>query len=330
MPKFTEFPRQRLTRTAAPSGLYGTTMVVQRAAEAASRKLARQALRVAKRVFARDEQVVPFLQAHAKREGSKSAKVLLAAMKEIGPKLASEMRGGIVKDAGAAEYGLYGFKARTADLGLDACKEIRSAAGRISADLHRRKGDAHGPLTGFFKEHSKQAGCAYAGLLLSCYPDAGSKFAGTAPSLGVPTAGPDFSFDASTGKAASPFVVHEVTASTGTLGKVVGHIRDAEVFPNVFRVIRQAALSQAAAEGVAPEQVRFDVAPDPGRLVASAFPNADGRSRDVEGELLVRATWPGALRPVHVRAPYTAEYEPMPFAGDKTVLASGDWIEWEE
>lgn len=330
MPKFTDtVPRQRLTRTAAtaPTGLYGSTKGVQRAAEAASRKLARHALKVAKRAFAKDEQVVPFLQAHLKRNGSKSAGVLLAAMKEIGPKLASEMRGGVPKEAGTTEYGLYGYKARTADLGLDACKEVRSHAGRISADLHRRKADAHAALTGFFKEHSKQAKCAYAGMLLSCYPDASMRVAaGDAPDLGIPIAAPDFAFDPTTGRSSNLFPVYARLRFPTT---VTGHLRDVEVVPSEFRAFRAAVLRKAATVGVSPEKVAFGANPCADKMLVSAILNEDGRTRDVEGELVAHASWPGSER-MSVPLAYTAEFEPMPVAGEKTVLASGDWIEWEE
>lgn len=168
----------RKMRTAA-SGLYGFNKATQNACESASKKLSKAALRIAKNAFAKDAEVVSFLQAHVKREGSRSAKVLLAAMKEIGPKIASEMRGGRPKEAGAAVYGLYGFKARTADLGLEACKEVRAEAGRISADLHHRKADSYEKITGFLKQHSREGKCAYAGMLLSCYPDADMRLAST-------------------------------------------------------------------------------------------------------------------------------------------------------
>jgi len=166
----------RKMRTAA-SGLYGYSKATQNACETASRKLSKAALRIAKDAFARDADVVPFLQAHVKKEGSRSARVLLAAMKELGPKIASEMRGGHPKEAKAPVYGLYGFKARTADLGLEACKEVRAAAGYIAADLHYRKSDLHEGITGFLKQHSRTGKCTYAGMLLSCYPDANMRMA---------------------------------------------------------------------------------------------------------------------------------------------------------
>jgi len=155
----------------AATGLYGFTKSTQKACESCSKKLSAAAVRIAKNAFAKDAEVVPFLQAHLKREGSRSARVLLAAMKELGPKVASELRGGIPKEAGAPVYGLYGFKDKTADLGLSACKELRATAGRLAADLHRRKADSYEKVTGFLKQHSREGKDAYAGMLLSCYPD---------------------------------------------------------------------------------------------------------------------------------------------------------------
>jgi hypothetical protein len=159
-----------------PGGLYGFTRRIQAASESTTRKLSRTAVKIAKRIFARDPDVVPFLQVHAKRDGSRSAKVLLAAMKEIGPKLASNT---VKASRGPSEYGLYGFRAATADLGLDACKEVRSSAGRFTAELHRRLASNYEQVVGFLKEHSKQARCIYSSLCLACYPDSSMKFAAT-------------------------------------------------------------------------------------------------------------------------------------------------------
>lgn len=481
----------RQTRNAAnnPTGLYGSTKAIQRAAEVASRKLARHALRVAKRVFAKDEQVVPFLQAHAKREGSKSARVLLAAMREIGPKVASNRvaasvtsrslsareirdavahlkrhrnqpigetsfkigqkynlnnedymvydfdlvgsdiqltllsrdgktmvtglslgihsatvwhtprtwdsvksdpdmaqlygqyvfgllyRGDIpeadrlVKDAenklkdlgfnqwgvsiyswpaaeakhdqlvqeykvsypikqartkvaGASEYGLYGFKARTADLGLDACKEIRSAAGRIAADLHHRRADKYKSLTGFFKEHSRQARCAYSGLLLSCYPDEGTKFASTTPKIDTPIGKVPLEKQ---GRTKFPIRVFAEASQ-----KVTGHLRDLEILPSAFRAFYAASQQRASVVGLPnPKKLMLQVRPLPDLKTASCFVNEDGRSMDVEGLAQVQASWTNGQF-VTAKLPYTAEFEPTPMAGDRTLLASGDWIEWEE
>lgn len=183
--------RQRLTWTrmastereaAGPSGLYGYTKAVQASCESASRRVAKHALAIAKRAYEKDPEVVAFLQTHAKREGSRSAKVLLAAMREIGPKVASVQ----TREAGAAEYGLYGFKARTADLGIQSCGELRAAVGRVAAELHRRRADLHEKITGFLKEHSKQAKCAYSGMLLACYPDADAKITTAAEQPAAP------------------------------------------------------------------------------------------------------------------------------------------------
>lgn len=291
----------------AASGLYGYTKAVQRSAEAATRKLARTALRVAKRAFAKDEDVVSFLKTHAKREGSKSAKVLLAAMKEIGPKLASEMRGGQSKQAGAPDYGLYGFKSKTADLGLDACKEIRSAAGRITSDLHRgARGAMHEKFTGFLKEHSKQAKCAYAGMLYSCYPDASVKIASAPPEL-------LFLFPESL-----RFI------PTSPQAKQAGTLRDIELLPYEYRQFVRVARMKAAGMGADPSQVKFQRVAF-SDIFVSMLPN-DDQTRDLEGVARVVASWEGAPR-LQANIGFTGVLGSGPAM---TVLASGDWIEWEE
>lgn len=162
------------TAAKAPTGLYGYTKAIQGDCEAAARRLAKVAYRAAKAAYDKDPEVVDFLTAHLKRDRSVSARTLLSAMREIGPKIG---RTASVDRVAGVEYGLYGFRAKTADLGLDACREVRGAAGRIAADLHRRRAEHHEKITGFLKAHSKQARCAYSGLLHSCYPDATMKLA---------------------------------------------------------------------------------------------------------------------------------------------------------
>lgn len=177
------------TKTAAqaPTGLYGYTRSVQSSCESSIRKMARTATKLAKEAYAKNEDVAPFLAAHAKRGGSLSAKILVAAMKDIGPKIASVMAkaeadadalpvGRLTKEA-ARKYGLYGYAAKTASLGLQACTSLRESAGHVTADLHGRKADSHEHITGFLREHSKQARCMYAKMLHSGYPDIDRKTA---------------------------------------------------------------------------------------------------------------------------------------------------------
>lgn len=82
-------PDGKIDKVAA-GGLYGYTKSTQRDVEASIRKAQKKAASIARAIYSRDPDVVPFLQVHAKREGSKSAHLLLAAMKDIGPKVASE------------------------------------------------------------------------------------------------------------------------------------------------------------------------------------------------------------------------------------------------
>jgi hypothetical protein len=76
------------------------------------------------------------------------------------------------KEAKAPSFGMYGHQSRTARLGLDACSDIREAAGRIAYSLHTRRAAKYARITGFLQQHSKAARCRYSRLLLSSYPDA--------------------------------------------------------------------------------------------------------------------------------------------------------------
>lgn len=80
---------QKKGKTAA-GGLYGYTKGTQRDVEATIRKAQRRAASVAKTLYAKDERSVDFLKAHAKRANSKTARLILAAMKTIGPRVASD------------------------------------------------------------------------------------------------------------------------------------------------------------------------------------------------------------------------------------------------
>lgn len=234
-------------KTAArePEGLYGYTKGTQRDVEGAIKKLERMARGIAKAAYKKDELVAPFLAFHAKRGKSSEAKILVAAMKSLGPKVASvvkeaddvadvlymyddicldddKARRELVRDlsevTGAPEmrieqklrgrdeclddprirktihqwmmrvgsdkdasWGTYGFKAKTATLGLNACASLNIQAGVVAAELHRRRAEHHASITGFLREHSKKARCHYARILNASYPDAGMRLASEAP-----------------------------------------------------------------------------------------------------------------------------------------------------
>ena len=160
----------------AATGLYGFTKSIQGAVEVATRKLSKRALTVARMAYEKDADVVGFLHAHATRGESRTAGILLNAMKELGPKIpeilaSSKGR----KSAGAAERGLYGYKSKTAELGVRACGDLRLAAGEIAAELHTRKGDMHPMITGYLQKHATKGKCGYAGMLYGCYPDAAAE-----------------------------------------------------------------------------------------------------------------------------------------------------------
>jgi len=74
----------------AAGGLYGYTKGTQRDVEASVRKAQRRAASVAKTLYAKDERSVDFLKAHAKRANSKTARLILSAMKNLGPRVASD------------------------------------------------------------------------------------------------------------------------------------------------------------------------------------------------------------------------------------------------
>ena len=80
-----------------------------------------------------------------------------------------------------ARYGLYGYRAKTANLGIQTCAALREQAGRIAAGLHGRRAVNHGSITGFLQTHSKEARCMHSKLLHRSYPDADVKCASAAP-----------------------------------------------------------------------------------------------------------------------------------------------------
>jgi len=173
--------RQRITWTALPgtskeaaSGLYGYTKSTQTDVESSVRKAEKMVGQLARDIYAKDEGTVGFLQAHVKRGNSSSARLLLSAMKSIGPKVASR----VATDHSAAKEsgdkvakGLYGHPAKTARLALNACTELRAAIGEIASDLHGRRQAKYAKITGFLQEHSKTTKCSYSRMLLSSYPD---------------------------------------------------------------------------------------------------------------------------------------------------------------
>jgi hypothetical protein len=211
------------------------------------------------------------------------------------------------RSAAAMDYGLYGFRAKTADLGLDACKEVRAMAGRITADIHRRKADLHDKLTGFWSEHSKQAKCAYARMLMACYPDASMKYA---------TRGITGSMLPGTNR-----FVH----TSSNLRADSGVIRLASALPSEFKAFRDQVRAKAASEGVDPTHVKFALS-DYRDVHVAAFLNEDGKTRDVDGVAKLTAQFHD-VAVAHVDVGFTGLYESGP---PMTVLASGDWIEWED
>lgn len=165
----------------AATGLYGFTKAVQSDCESCARKLSRQADKIAKRIYAKDEKVATFLSKHAERNDSLSAKILVAAMKNIGPKLANDDPPEDPAVKKASKYSLYGFRAKTARLGLNACTEIRDTAGHLASDLHRRRAAKHARIVAFLEQHADEGKCIYSRMIRSSYPDADSRIASGPP-----------------------------------------------------------------------------------------------------------------------------------------------------
>lgn len=186
-PPSEENGRERMTERTAAGGLYGFTKGVQRDCESAIRKVSKSAARIAKNLWAKDEGTCAFLNTHAKRSKSITAKVILTAMKELGPKVAtfhqlrratySPQHQPVEKMAGKSGYGLYGFKSKTATLGLNGCSELKTIVGEVTADLHSRRTAKRENIVGFLNEHKKVGKCVYSRLMLSAYPDETVKMA---------------------------------------------------------------------------------------------------------------------------------------------------------
>jgi hypothetical protein len=76
----------------AASGLYGHSKRVQADCEGCIRRVQKSAATIARNVYARNEKVAEFLATHARRADSLPAQILVAALKEVGPKVATQMR----------------------------------------------------------------------------------------------------------------------------------------------------------------------------------------------------------------------------------------------
>lgn len=163
------------------SGPLGCPLLVRNACSNAVQRLNEKAVSLVRRAMAQDDTVIGFLDLHAKRGKSLPAKALFAAYKSARPGLegepikAEEMPP-LFRAAANSKMGMYGYPAKTANLGLFACTALRSAAGEIAAHLHGRQTAFHGPITSFLGEHGKTARCAASKLILSCYPEPGFVF----------------------------------------------------------------------------------------------------------------------------------------------------------
>jgi hypothetical protein len=147
------------------TGKWGFTKAVEATCTAGINKLSKSATRIAKALYAKDEQSPAFLNKHSTRGGSRTAAMLLKAMEGIGPMAQ------INKTAGKSGQGLYGFSSKTAKLGLEACGALHHEAGEIACDMFARKGADHTKLAGYLATNAKRGKCAYSALLGECCPD---------------------------------------------------------------------------------------------------------------------------------------------------------------
>jgi len=174
----------------AATGLYGYTKSLQTDVERANRKVAKVAKNIAMAAYRKHAKVTDFLGTHSERGASVPALILMAAYKDMGPKVAmgdkAETLQGIrdkrasdksANDKAAANYGLYGYRAKVAKIGLQACTDLRSEVGRIASELHRRKAAKHAQVTGFLEQHSREANCLYSKVLHASYPSIDVKLA---------------------------------------------------------------------------------------------------------------------------------------------------------
>ena len=87
----------------------------------------------------------------------------------------------LATDKTAKSYGLYGFGEKVAQLGLQACTELRHEAGKTAYDLHSRRMAHYEAINDFFANHSKQAKCMYSRLLSASYPNPPQRKAASVP-----------------------------------------------------------------------------------------------------------------------------------------------------
>lgn len=87
------------TAARVPSGLYGYKRAVQSSCEGSIKRLTKAATAVARKAYRKDENIPMFLATHAKRGGSLPAKILVAAMKGMGPRVAALVETGEKKAA---------------------------------------------------------------------------------------------------------------------------------------------------------------------------------------------------------------------------------------
>ena len=163
----TQFFGNRSAATVA-GGKWGFTKATEGACGVGVNKLSKAAAKIAKDLYGKDGDSPAFLSKHAAKGGSKTAAMLLNAMKDIGPAADIAKLG---KTAGKSGNGLYGFTSKTAKLGLEACSDLHREAGEIASDLFARKGADPIKVAGYLTANAKKGKCAYSALLAEVAPD---------------------------------------------------------------------------------------------------------------------------------------------------------------
>jgi len=153
----------------AGSGLYGFTKGIQTCVDVGIRKLSKYASKTASALWAKDPKSAEFLTTHVRKAGSMSAKALLAAMADLGPK--------VDKVASGRIHGLYGFRSKTAKNALAACQAVREEAGYIAHDMYARQAEKYADLLAYMEKHCESTQCPYTNLLMQSLPDQADKTA---------------------------------------------------------------------------------------------------------------------------------------------------------
>lgn len=150
-------------RLASASGKYGYAQHIGNSVEASVRKMTKFAGKTAHALWSKDPKTAEFLTTHARKADSLPAKALIAAMSDLGPKVA--------KVAAQRTHGLYGFRSKTAQRALVACQAMREESGHLAHELTSRKPTKYSEIVGYLEKYCGETSCPYATLLQQAMPD---------------------------------------------------------------------------------------------------------------------------------------------------------------